>query len=381
MTRKQDYYEILEIGRTASAEEIKKAYRKQALRYHPDRNPGNSEAEERFKEAAEAYEVLGNTEKKTLYDLYGHEGLRNTGVHGFHSADDIFSSFSGIFDEFFGSAFRGHPRARQGNDLHAETAISFIESAFGVEKEIEVPGFEPCIRCTGTGVEPGYEPETCNLCKGRGQVVRMQGFFRVATTCPECHGRGKVITHPCRRCRGFGRIEKKKKLRLGIPPGVKTGTLLRVRGEGEPGVYGGPSGDVYLTILVETHEFFERDGDDVVCRIELPFVHAALGVGVEFETLWGREKMSVPPGMQPGSVLRIRDKGFPHMRGRGRGDQVIVLDIRTPENLSPRQEEILGKLMEPEPTVEAPKKRRAKAASKAKKKTGGRKKSPKPTVH
>jgi len=344
---KRDYYEILGIERNASAEEIKKSYRRLAFSYHPDRNPGDQESEAKFKEAAEAYEVLRDPDKRRLYDQYGHEGLQGAGFHGFRGFEDIFSSFGDIFEDFFGfGGPRTRTRAEQGSDLRYDLKIDFLEAAFGKETEITIPRLEACERCSASGVEPGHEPEICATCGGRGQVTRAQGFFRISTVCPDCRGAGKKITHPCKDCKGFGRVEVSRTIKVNIPAGVNSGTRLRIRGEGEPGLHGGPPGDLFVQLFVQPHEFFEREGDDVIYHAEISFVQAALGTKIEAPTMEGTETISISRGAQPHDILRLRGKGIPHLRGLGRGDQIIVLDVRTPTKLSPRQEELLQELAE-----------------------------------
>ena len=340
---KRDYYEILGVNRQATDEEIKKSYRRLALQYHPDRNPGDKEAEERFKEAAEAYEVLRDQNKRRIYDQYGHEGLQGTGFHGFRGFEDIFSSFSDIFEDFFGfgGGFRSRSRAEQGSDLRYDLKISFLESALGKETEIEIPRLENCPKCSGSGLEAGYEAEVCKTCGGRGQVTRAQGFFRISTACPDCRGAGQIITHPCPDCKGRGRVEVKRKIKVSIPAGVASGMRLRVRGEGESGIHGGPPGDLYILIFVEDHDLFEREGDDVICRVPISFVQAALGAELEVPTLEGTEKVFFSRGTQPHDVVRLRGKGFPRLRGVGRGDQIIIADVRTPTKLTPEKEALL----------------------------------------
>jgi len=343
MNDKRDYYDILGVNRNTSDEEIKKRYRQLALKYHPDRNPGDKEAEARFKEAAEAYEVLRDPERRQIYDHYGHAGLQGTGFQGFRGFDDIFSSFGDIFEDFFsfGSGSRSRRRARKGSDLQYDLKISFLDAAFGNEKEIDVPNVETCHSCNGTGVEGGCQREICRACGGRGQIVRSQGFIRIATTCPNCGGAGEVITHPCSQCRGTGRAQVKKKIKVKIPPGIDNGMSLKLTGEGQRSSNGGPPGDLYVQIHVEPHEFFERQEHDVICRVPISFVDAALGTTLEIPTLDGSERMHIPEGTQPGDVLRLRDKGIPRLRGPGRGDQVVILDVRIPKKLSQKQEELL----------------------------------------
>ncbi|MBW1678239.1 MAG: molecular chaperone DnaJ [Deltaproteobacteria bacterium] len=343
MNDKRDCYDILGVSRNASEEEIKKSYRRLALKYHPDRNPGDKEAEERFKEAAEAYEVLRDPEKREIYDHYGHAGLQGTGFHGFKGFDDIFSSFGDIFEDLFGfgGGFRSRRTARKGADLQCKLKLSFLDAALGVEKEIEVPRVETCHSCDGTGVETGFHNETCGACGGKGQIVRSQGFIRVATTCSNCGGTGEIITHPCKECRGIGRVQVKKEINVNVPPGVNTGINLRLRGQGERSSNGGPPGDLYVQISVEGHDFFERQGDDIICRVAVSVVDAALGTTIEIPTLEGTEKMHIPAGTQHGDILRLRGRGIPKMKGQGRGDQIVMVDVRIPTNLNRRQEELL----------------------------------------
>jgi molecular chaperone DnaJ len=341
--QKTDYYEILGVSRSATPEDIKKSYRQLALKYHPDRNPGDREAEERFKEAAEAYEVLRDPDKRGIYDRLGHEGLQGYGFSGFRGFDDIFSSFGDIFEDFFGfgGSRRSRTRAQQGADLRYDLTISFLESAFGKDVEIEVPRLERCSLCDGRGVEPGHEPAVCRTCGGRGQITRAQGFFRISTTCPDCRGEGQIITHPCRECQGSGRVRVIKQVRVKIPAGVASEMRLRIRGEGEPGIYGGPPGDLYVVVHVEPHDLFEREDDHLMCRVPVSFVQAALGATIEVPTLEGSEMVSIGKGTQPGTVLRLRGKGFPHLKGFGRGDQIVIIDVKTPTNLSKKQEDLL----------------------------------------
>jgi molecular chaperone DnaJ len=341
---KPDYYQVLGVGRNASDGEIKKSYRHLALKYHPDRNPGDKQAEERFKEAAEAYEVLRDTKKREIYDQYGHEGLQGTGFHGFRGFEDIFSSFSDIFEDFFGGGFGPRKRVQRGADLRYDLKISFLEAAFGRDTEIEIPRFEICAHCNGSGVEPGYEKEICQTCGGRGQVTKSQGFFHISTTCPDCHGAGQIIAHPCTACKGVGRVEETRRIKVKIPPGVNTGMHLKLRGEGESGLSGAPPGDLYVEIFVEPHEFFERDENDIICHIPISFVQAALGTALEAPTLDGSEEVFIAQGTQPGDILRLHGKGIPKLRGRGRGDQIIIIDVRTPINLSRKQKELLRDL-------------------------------------
>lgn len=341
---KRDYYEVLGVDATASEEEIKKSYRKLAMQYHPDRNPGNREAEEKFKEAAEAYEVLSDAEKRDIYGRYGHEGLNGVGYRGFSGFEDIFSSFGDIFGDVFGFK-RGHSRtrtgARAGADLRYDLGISFMDAALGASTEIRIRKRVPCASCRGTGCAPGTSPQLCTLCQGRGQVTQSSGFFSISSTCPQCQGQGGMITTPCTECSGRGKGVEEKVVQLKIPAGVETGSRLRLRGEGEEGEYGGPSGDLYVFIEVEKHDLFERNGDDVLCRIPISFVQATLGGTAEVPTLDGSEKLKIPRGTQPGRVFRLKGKGIPHLRGYGRGDQLIETVVSIPTGLTKKQEELL----------------------------------------
>jgi molecular chaperone DnaJ len=341
---KRDYYEILGVSRKADEEEIKKAYRKMALKYHPDRNPGDKDAEEKFKEAAEAYEVLHDAQKRDLYDRFGHEGLKNTGFSGFGGFEDIFSSFGDIFEDFFGFGRRGRggsSRAREGADLRYDLAISFMEAAKGKEMELKIPRLETCSECQGNGLEPGTRPESCPTCGGRGQVVQTQGFFRISTPCPRCHGQGQIIPHPCPTCHGQGRTEETKILNIKIPAGISSGSRLRFRGQGEGGLYGGSPGDLYVVVYVEEDQFFHREGDDVICAIPISMVQAAIGTEIEVPTLNGHKKLSIPKGTQNNQTLRLKGEGFPHLRGSGKGDQLVQVTVKIPTSLNKKQEELL----------------------------------------
>lgn len=344
MTEKRDYYQILGVGRDASEEEIKKSYRKLALKYHPDRNPGNKEAEEAFKEAAEAYEVLSDPEKREIYDRYGHEGLSGTGYRGFTGFEDIFASFGDIFGDVFGfgtGRSRSRTAARAGADLRYDLRISFMEAARGTTREITLKKYGVCQACRGSGCAPGTAPEVCGRCHGRGQVMQSSGFFSITSTCPQCRGQGSVVTNPCRECSGSGKVRISKTIQLKIPAGVETGSRLRLKGEGEEGLHGGPSGDLYVFIEVEPHEIFERNGDDVYCRLPISFVQAALGGSVDAPTIDGVEKLKIPRGTQTGKIFRLKGRGIAHLRGYGRGDHVIETVITVPTNLTKRQEELL----------------------------------------
>lgn len=343
---KRDYYEILGVGKTASEEELKKCYRKIAMQFHPDKNPGNKQAEERFKEAAEAYEVLSDRQKREIYDAYGHAGLSNTGFQGFSGFDDVFSGFGDIFEDVFGFG-RGHgrgrtrPAARAGADLRYDLKISFLDAAFGLTTTIDLEKLHPCQACGGTGSAPGTTPSTCPTCNGRGQVVQSSGFFTISSTCPHCNGHGKVIAKACQTCRGTGREKQRKTVELKIPAGVETGSRLRLRGEGEAGDQGGPNGDLYVFLQVEDHEFFVRSEDDIVCRVPISFVQASLGATIEVPTLKETEKIKIPRGTQTGQIFRLKGKGIPHLQGYGRGDQIIEVFVKIPTELTRKQEDLL----------------------------------------
>jgi len=343
MSSKRDYYEVLNVDRNASDADLKKAYRKLALQYHPDRNPGDSAAEEKFKEAAEAYGVLTDPQKRQLYDRFGHQGLEGSGFSGFSGFEDIFSSFGDIFEDFFGLGSGRGSRSRQqrGADLRYDLSLGFLEAAFGVEKELSLEKMDTCQSCGGNGCQSGTQPETCNFCRGTGQMARSQGFFTVRTTCPHCRGTGQMITDPCRECRGTGQIKIRKTVSVKIPAGVDTGSRLRLTNEGEAGRQGGPRGDLYVFVHVEPHEFFERDNSDVICRVPISFVQAALGDTISVPTLDGEKKLRIPKGTQYGDVFRFNGEGIPSLRTGRRGDQIIQVIIKTPTGLTKKQESLL----------------------------------------
>lgn len=343
---KRDYYEVLGISRNAGDEEIKKAYRKLALRYHPDRNQGDKGAADNFKEAAEAYEVLRDREKRQIYDQYGHEGLEGRGFRGFSGFEDIFSSFGDIFEDFFGfGSSRGtRTRGKQGRSLRYDLELTLEDAFYGIEKEISFQRMEVCHSCNGSGSNQGSEPQTCPTCHGRGQVIRSQGFFQISTTCPMCHGEGHVISDPCKTCSGQGKLRTTKSINVKIPPGVDTGSQLRLGGEGEPGEYGGPPGDLFVVIHVREHEFFKREDDDLICQIPISFAQAALGDVLMIPGLGDDEthELEISQGTQPGDVIKIPGKGMPSLRThQKRGNLYIEIIVKIPKKLNQMQKELL----------------------------------------
>jgi len=337
---KRDFYEILGVAKDAPKEEIKKAYRQMALKYHPDKNPDNKEAEDRFKEAAEAYEVLSDEQKRQVYDRYGHEGLKGTGYQGFSGAEDIFSSFGDIFEGFFGH--RGQQRERgRGSDLRYDLTIGLEEAATGVERTISVEKYVSCTACKGKRCEPGFGPQICPTCGGHGQVRRQQGFFAISMPCGSCGGTGQIIKHPCKQCRGLGKELKKKELKVKIPAGMEAGAHLRLLGEGEPGTMGAADGDLYILVYINDHPNFERHGDDLVTRLRITYPQAALGAEVEIPTLLGTAKLTVPKGTQSHTLLKIKGEGMPTLHGKGKGNLVTQVIVDVPEKLSREQEDLL----------------------------------------
>ncbi len=357
---KRDYYEILGVKREASPEEIKKAYRQSALKYHPDRNPGDKEAEENFKKASEAYEVLSDPEKRQLYDQYGEAGLSGTGFHHFTDVEDIFASFGDIFQDFFGfgPSRRPRTRTRRGHDLSVQLEISFEEACFGVEKTIDVNKQERCDSCHGSGMAPGSSRKTCPRCRGSGQVGRSQGFFTITSTCSQCDGMGSVISDPCHDCHGEGRRLHHRKLTVKVPPGVDDGTRLILQGEGEAGLEGGGSGDLSVFLGVRPHESFRRDGYNIYSEEQISFVTAALGGEIEVETLHGNTKVRVPRGAETGDAVIIDEAGVPHLKSKKRGDHVLKLIVKMPKHLTPKQEALLKEFASISGETVAPKKKK-----------------------
>jgi molecular chaperone DnaJ len=341
MPEKRDYYAVLGIDRGAGAAEVKASYRKLAVRYHPDRNPGDAKAEERFKEAAEAYEVLSDGEKRARYDRFGHQAVAGVGAGGFDPA--IFADFSDILGDLFG--FGGGRRAggsgaARGADLRYDLTLSFEDAAFGTDTTLRIPRLEACARCAGSGSAGKAPPAVCSTCGGRGQVRFSQGFFTVARTCPQCRGEGRVIANPCSECKGDGRVEAERSIGVKIPAGVDTGARLRLSGEGEHGRFGGPPGDLYVVLAVRQHKRFRRDGATVYSRLALSFSQAVLGTNVEVETLRGKAPLEVPPGTAYGRDFRLRGQGIDRLDGGGRGDQVVTVEIEVPNPRDLGEEEV-----------------------------------------
>lgn len=357
MAAKRDYYEVLGVAKTATADEIKKAYRKLAMQYHPDRNRDNPAAMDKFKEATEAYEVLSSPEKRKIYDSYGFEGVNSSGgpqwdPNSFRGFEDIFGDF-GSFGDIFGSFFGGGSRrqrrggARDGRDLSIELTITFAEAAFGVEKTIEIARRELCNECKGSGAKKGTSSEVCPDCGGSGQVRRSQGFFSISTACGRCQGTGQILRNPCPACSGEGLERRKRKLSIKVPAGVGEGAHLKIGGEGEAGVKGGYNGDLYVAIRVKPHEFFERMEDDIVCAIPISFPQAALGCEIFVPTLDGKKaKLKVPAGTQSGSIFRLRGQGMHHLGRSSRGDQLVKIEVHTPEKLSAKAKKLVEELQE-----------------------------------
>ncbi len=355
MPAKRDYYEVLGVTRDADETTIKKAYRKLALENHPDRNPDDPEAEERFKEAAEAYEVLHDDEKRRVYDAYGHDGVRGTGFQGFRSFDDVFAhfgdafGFGDVFGELFGGGRRRDPsRPRRGEDLSTAIAIEFREAALGCSKEIPVERIVECSACAGSGCAPDTKPETCPTCRGSGQATISRGPFLMSTTCPTCQGRGKRIGTPCDECRGAGRVRHHETIKVDVPAGIESGMQLRLNGKGGAGVRGGPPGDLYVGVGIHDDPVFSREGEHLLIELDVPYVQCALGAEVQVPTLDDPAPLKVPPGTQPGAILRLEGRGLPRLRGRGRGDLVVQVRIPVPTKLSARARDLLKTLAEEE---------------------------------
>lgn len=344
MPEKRDYYEVLGVDRGADATVCKRAYRKLAMKYHPDRNPGSKAAEEKFKEASEAYSVLSDPEKRRLYDQFGHQGL--SGRTGGFNPGDFPDIFGDIFGDLFGMRGGGRSRARRGDDLQYELEIDFEDAVFGCTKELSIPRTVSCERCEGSGCEPGTRRATCGTCGGQGQVVSQQGFFTMSRTCSRCQGTGQVIERPCSTCRGRGLQQVRGKKKVNIPAGVDTGNRLQLRGEGNAGANGGPRGDLYVLIRVRRHKIFKREGDDIHCQVRINIAQAALGAKVNVPTLDGGETHSVRPGTQNGHRLVLRGKGVSQLNGRRRGDLYAHVEVEIPKRLNRKQRDLFERLGE-----------------------------------
>lgn len=357
VANKRDYYEVLNVDKNASDADIKKAYRSLAKKYHPDVNPGDEAAEAKFKEINEAYEVLSDSKKRAQYDQFGHAGMDPNGFGGFGGGgfgDFDFGGIGDIFESFFGGTGFGRSRSRsgpqKGADLKYAIEVDFDEAAFGVEKEISINRMEVCATCGGSGTKSGTSASTCKHCNGTGQVQYKQstpfGQFVNVKTCDVCRGEGKIITDPCQTCNGRGRIRKNVNIKVRVPAGIDDGQMISLRGEGEPGTRGGPPGDLFISIRVKPHVLFQRQGNDVVCEIPITFIQAALGAELEVPTLDGKVRYNIPEGTQTGTVFRLRGKGIPSLRGSGRGDQYVKVNVEVPKKLNEKQKEVLKQFAE-----------------------------------
>ncbi|MCC7498524.1 MAG: molecular chaperone DnaJ [Bryobacterales bacterium] len=359
---KRDYYEILGVGRDAGEQELKASYRKLALKYHPDRNPGDHEAEDRFKEAAEAYGVLSDSQKRAVYDRYGHQGLQGSASqppgfdpNTFADFSDILGDFFGFGDLFGGGGRRGsRNRAQRGEDLRYDLEINFEDVMHGMSAEIQVPRLEPCSRCHGKGAEPEDGFTTCPMCRGRGEVIYQQSFLSIRRTCSQCNGRGQIVRRPCVRCKGEGFQRVERKLKLNIPQGVDNGTRLRLEGEGQPGANGGPAGDLYVILKVKDHPIFERHENDLHCVVPVNMAQAALGTEVDILTFDGLQTVKVPEGTQTGETIRLKNLGVPRLNSHGRGDLQIHIEVRTPTRLTREQRRLFEQLRESLPAENEP---------------------------
>lgn len=369
MSKKRDLYEVLGVSKGASKEDIKKAYRKLAMQHHPDKNNGNKDSEALFKEASHAADVLLDDQKRKMYDQFGHDGAQMGGggaggFGGFGGGAQDFGDLGDIFGDIFGDMLggrgrgggrsRGGRRAQAGDDLQTEMIITFEEAAFGVEKEIHINRSATCETCHGTGAKKGSGPVTCDMCQGHGEVRRQQGFFTIAQPCPKCHGQGQMIKDPCETCHGRGKNKKREKLSVKVPAGIDEGQRLKLSGQGDAGLNGGPSGDLFVLIRLEQHEFFKRDEYDVHCEVPISFSQAALGTEIEVPTLGGRVSMKIPEGTQAGQKMKLRNKGITKLGGYGFGDQIITIHVETPAKLSKEQKELFVRLSELEQTSSNP---------------------------
>ncbi|MFA7342677.1 MAG: molecular chaperone DnaJ [Terrimicrobiaceae bacterium] len=355
MSRKRDYYEILSVERSSAEEEIKRSYRKLAVKFHPDKNPGDHEAEERFKELGEAYDVLMDPQKRAAYDRYGHAAFQQGGMGGggFHDPFDLFREVfgagggsGGIFDHFFGGGGGDASGRQRGSDLRYDMQITLEEAAFGAEKEIEIRKLDACGSCEGSGAQKGSKAVVCPTCRGRGQVVASRGFFQVAQTCPQCHGTGQIIEKPCKSCQGEGRVEKTSRVKIKVPAGIESESRLRSSGGGEAGLRGGPSGDLYVVLHIKEHDVFVRDAMDLRCEVPIPFTVAALGGEIRVPALQGAVNVKIPAGTQSGAVFRVRGHGMPGLHSSARGDILTHVQVEVPTRLNHEQREALLRFSE-----------------------------------
>lgn len=349
---KADYYEVLGISRSATDQELKSAYRRQALKYHPDRNPGDHTAEEKFKEASEAYQVLSDADKRAAYDRFGHAGVSGAGPGGFGGNPfagnvDLGDIFGDLFGEMFNmGGSQKASRQRRGDDLRVDLAIVFEDAIFGLETEVKIRRLETCETCKGSGSASGRGPSTCPQCHGRGQIRYQQGFFSVARTCGACSGTGAIVGDPCQTCRGETRVTRERKLSVKVPPGVEEGTRIRYGGEGDAGRAGGPNGDLYVVLAIKSHDFFERQGNDLHCVIPISFPQAAMGAEIEIDGVDGPVQLKIPEGTQSGREIHIRGKGVPYLNERGRGDLIVQVMVQIPRKLTKAQREMVTRLAE-----------------------------------
>jgi len=351
MVTKRCYYEVLGVTKTASDDEIKRAYRKLAGKHHPDRNPGDAEAVVMFKEAAEAFDILGNPDKKSRYDRFGHAGVEAgaAGAGGFQDVGDIFEAFGDMFGDIFGGGGGrrgGGPRARKGDSLQTSLTIDLLDAAVGCTRALEIEKHVSCVTCNGSGAKPGTQPVKCDYCDGRGQVIQSQGFFRVQTTCPSCRGRGTTIRDKCPDCRGHRVVSRAATLEIKVPAGIDNGMQLCMRGEGEAGDNGGPPGDLFVDIRVKSHPLFKREAHNLMCEVPITYAQAALGTELDIPILTGKHRITVPPGTQPHEVFRLKSQGMPDPRGGARGDLLVEFHVEVPKKLSKKQEELLRQLAE-----------------------------------
>jgi molecular chaperone DnaJ len=349
MAAQRDYYEVLGVERSASAEELKRAYKKLAAKYHPDRNPGDNDAVEKFKEASEAFDILGNDDTRARYDRFGHAGVKGAaGAHQFHDVQDIFDTFGDLFGDLFGARNRrGGTRARRGEHLRTAVSIDLVEAAVGCARELKIQRRRPCATCNGSGAKPGTSPVPCDYCGGHGQVMQSQGFFRIQTICPACQGQGKIIREKCADCRGTRFTPIEVRLEVKVPAGVDNDMQIRVAGEGDPGENGGPSGDLYVDIRVKQHPLFQREGRHLLCEVPITFSEVALGTELEIPLVTGgKHRLTVPAGTQPGEMFRVRSQGMPDPHGGPRGDLVVRMQVEVPKKLTKKHEELLRQLAE-----------------------------------